>query len=112
MGEKVDRRKVADKLVEIEDEMKRACLWREKSLEEEKYNFSQAFALDTMTYTEWLQFVFVPRVKEILTENGEFPAKSEVGAQAFREFVMYPAYEEAQTGRLLRLLNEFDALFE
>src|ERR1044071_6637609 len=104
MSRDVDRRKVAEKIEEVEAEMRRAGLWREGPLEEEKYDFRQAFAMDTMAFTEWLQFVFIPRVKQILESGGEFPSKSEVGAQAFREFVMYPAYEEARTERLLKLL--------
>lgn len=111
MKAEVDRQAVAEKIAAIESEMKRTGLWRSEPLPQEKYNFRQAFALDTMAFTEWLQFILIPRVKEILTTDGEFPAKSEVGAQAFREFVMYPAYDETQTERLLSLLNEFDALF-
>jgi uncharacterized protein YqcC (DUF446 family) len=108
----VDRGRVGEKIDEVEAEMRRVGLWREAPLEAEKYNFRQAFALDTMAFVEWLQFVFIPRVHEILAAGGELPAKSEVGAQAFREFVMYPAYDEALTERLLSLLKEFDRLVE
>ena len=91
--------------------MKRLGLWQEGPLREEQYEFRQAFAADTMTFTQWLQFILVPRVKEIIEAGGEFPAKSEVEAKAFREFVMWPAYGDLDAERLLGLLNEFDALF-
>ena len=110
--EDTDRQIVAEKIAEIESEMRRIGLWQSEPLRDEQYDSHQAFALDTMTFTQWLQFIFIPRVKELLAAGDEFPAKSEVGLQAFREFVMWPAYEELETERLLSLLNEFDALFE
>ena len=97
---------VAAKLDEIEQEMKRVGLWQEGPLEPERYNFSSAFAMDTMSFDQWLQFIFVPRVRGIISEGGKFPASSSVGAQAVREFDTYP---NAQ--RLISLLSEFDSLF-
>ena len=97
---------VAAKLDEIEEEMKRVELWQERPLRPEQYNFTSAFATDTMSYDQWLQFIFVPRVRSIISARGEFPASSSVGAQAVREFDTYP---NAQ--RLITLLSEFDRLF-
>ncbi len=108
---KPDSDTVASKLAEIEAEMKRVGLWQSEPMAAEKYEFNQAFAMDTMTFTQWLQFVFIPRVKEIISAGGEFPRKSEVGAQAFREFVAYPSAGEVETEQLLELLNGFDAMF-
>ena len=111
MKREANPREVAAKIAEIEEEMKRLGLWQEGPLREEQYEFRQAFAADTMTFTQWLQFILIPRVKEIIEAGGEFPSKSEVGAKAFREFVMWPAYGNLDAERLLGLLNEFDALF-
>jgi uncharacterized protein YqcC (DUF446 family) len=97
---------VAAHIDQIEQEMKRVGLWQEKPLAPEQYNFTQAFAMDTMSYDQWLQFIFVPRVKEIIRTEGSFPASSSVGAQAVREFDTYPDSE-----RLITLLSEFDGLF-
>ncbi|HYY96708.1 MAG TPA: YqcC family protein [Pyrinomonadaceae bacterium] len=111
MKREVNSPEVAGKIAEIEEELKRLGLWQDGPLREEQYEFRQAFAADTMTFTQWLQFVLVPKVKGIIEAGGEFPARSEVGAKAFREFVMWPAYGDLDTERLLRLLDEFDALF-
>src|SRR2546423_9587864 len=106
-----DRQVVAEKIAEIEREMRRVGLWQTEPLREEQYDFRQAFGMDTMAFTQWLQFIFIPRVQQIINSGGEFPAKSEVGAQAFREFVAWPAYGDFETEKLLEMLNEFDALF-
>ncbi|MEO5951178.1 MAG: YqcC family protein, partial [Chloroflexia bacterium] len=96
---------VESKLEEIEAELKRVGFWREEPLPEEAYNFSMAFALDTMPFAWWLEFVFIPRVRGIIAEKGKFPSSSNVGAQATREYDT-----ENDASQLVILLNEFDDL--
>jgi uncharacterized protein YqcC (DUF446 family) len=97
---------VLKKLELIENEMKKINLWQAEPLKEEQYDFRAAFALDTMAYSQWLQFIFIPRVHKIINEKGEFPSSSQVGTQGMREF---DGINEAQ--RLVELLNDFDGLF-
>lgn len=91
---------------EIEAEMRRIDLWQSEPLRPEQLLFTQAFAMDTMAFSQWLQFIFLPRIREA-AETHEFPSSSEVGAQAVREFDTAP-----EAGRLVTLLSEFDALFD
>lgn len=81
-------------------------MWQDKPLRPEQLNFKQAFAMDTMTFNQWLQFVFLPRVREAVAAN-QFPQGSSVGAQAVRELDGDP-----DADRLLTLLSEFDVLFD
>jgi uncharacterized protein YqcC (DUF446 family) len=90
----------------IESEMRRIGLWQNEPLRPEQMEFTQAFAMDTMTYAQWLQFVFLPRVREAAAAN-QFPSSSSVGAQAVREFDGSP-----EAGDLITLLAEFDDLFD
>ena len=108
MGERTRgplREAVAAQIDRIEAEMRAIGLWQSEPLRPEQLQFSQAFAMDTMALQQWLQFVFVPRVREAIASDS-FPASSEVGAQAVREFDTVP-----EAGRLTSLLSEFDALF-
>ena len=98
-------RAIAAKADAIEAELKRLWVWQPGPLAPEKARFTQAFGMDTMAFTEWLQFVFLPRVRECL-ETGDFPASSQVGVHAIREF---DGWDEASG--LVSLLCEFDALF-
>ncbi len=100
-------RVVGEKIAAIESEMQRLGWWREKPIPEEMYNFRQAFAIDTMPFQFWLQFVFIPKVQEILAVKGSFPTRSMVGAQAVREF---DGVDEANT--LISLLSDFDRYIE
>ena len=97
---------VEEKITEIENEMKRIGSWQSEPLPEEKHNFHAAFAMDTLAFGQWLQFIFIPRVTSIVEARGEFPPSSSVGAQAIREF---DGDDTAQ--QLVSLLCEFDALF-
>lgn len=96
---------VLPKLEQIETEMRRIGFWQEGALQAEQYDFKAAFAGDTMSFPQWLQFIFIPNVKRAAA-NGSFPARSQVSAMAAREF---DGLEEASM--LIELLSEFDALF-
>src|SRR3954470_2495910 len=97
---------VEQRIDAIEAEMKGIGYWRAEPLPPEMYDFKQAFAMDTMPFTAWLEFVFVPRVRSIIAERGEFPTHSMVGVQAVREFD-----GDTNADRLVELLGEFDGLF-
>ncbi len=97
---------VEAKVTAIEAEMIRIGLWQSDPLAPDQYDFQQAFAMDTMAFSQWLQFIFIPRVRDIIQTPGEFPSSSSVGAQAVREFD-----GTSEASELVSLLSEFDALF-
>ena len=97
---------VAGHLDDIEIEMKRIGFWSDRPPTPEMYNFTQAFAMDTMPFSYWLQFIFIPRVRSIVAEQGNFPGSSQVAVQAVREF---DGVWEASD--LVSKLSAFDALF-
>lgn len=93
------------KLQQIETEMRRIDLWQVTPLEAEQYDFRAAFAGDTMSFPQWLQFIFLPNARRAAASDN-FPSKSQVGTKAVREF---DGMDEASN--LIQLLSEFDALF-
>ena len=97
---------VEEKIGRIEAEMKRIGIWQEKPIEPERLECKQAFCMDTMSFSQWLQFILLPRVKGIIAEKGQFPSGSMVAVQATREFDGF--YEASD---LIGLLYEFDRLF-
>jgi uncharacterized protein YqcC (DUF446 family) len=102
----VDVQRVVAMVDAIEQEMRSIGAWQATPLEEEKYAFKQAFAMDTMSFLQWLQFIFLVRVRSLIESNGPFPSNSQVGVQARREFD-----GQAEAYSLADLLGEFDALF-
>lgn len=90
----------------IEVEMLARGYWQDPPLAPGQRAFNEAFAMDTMAFRQWLQFVFIPRAREAVAGN-DFPSGSSVGAQAVRELDCDPG-----ASRLVSLLSEFDALFD
>jgi hypothetical protein len=59
-----------------------------------------------MSFPQWLQFVFLPRARDVAAKRTKAPDASTVGAYAVRELDGDPKADQ-----LVSLLSEFDALF-
>src|SRR5262245_53645184 len=71
--------RVAELADRIEAEMKRIGFWSAVPPTPEQMKFKMAYAIDTMVYDQWLQFVLLPRVRDIVLKRGAFPPSSSVG---------------------------------
>src|SRR5947207_13334153 len=100
---------VAEKIAGIEAEMRRIGMWRSEPMPQERIASAGAFGQGSMAFEQWLQFVFIPRVDQIVAARGAFPSKSQVADQAFREWRMWG--DAPDVDPLLELLREFDGLF-
>jgi uncharacterized protein YqcC (DUF446 family) len=100
---------VASKIDEIEAEMRRIGVWQDKPLTPEQMDFKEPFGADLITLEQWLQFIFIPNVREIVAAKGKFPSGSEVADHAFREWIMWGSRNDVE--RLIQLLRQFDSLF-
>jgi uncharacterized protein YqcC (DUF446 family) len=98
---------VRNRIAEIQRAMRELGLWQSGSLPPDAFQFELPFAVDRMTFPQWLQFVFVPRVKSIVEARGDFPTQSSVGTQAVRELDGIPGGD-----RLVELLCDFDRFIE
>jgi uncharacterized protein YqcC (DUF446 family) len=91
----------------IERELRALGAWQSAALPAAAYDSQQAFFADTMTFYQWIQFVLLERVREIVEKRGAFPRGSSVGVYAVREL---DGYDEA--GELVAALCEFDEFIE
>lgn len=91
-------------LGKIEDELRRLGLL-DGPLETAQ-QVQSAFGGSEMPFEHWLVKVFLPRAHGA-TDTGQWPAGSQVGVAAIRNFDGQDAYE-----RLVTLLCEFDQLAE
>jgi uncharacterized protein YqcC (DUF446 family) len=70
---------IAQKKIDaIEAERKRIGYWQSEPLDSDQYDFERAFAMDTMAFPQWnnprllvgwLQFIFIPRVREVVANH-------------------------------------------
>lgn len=91
----------------IESEMRSLGLWQEQRPPDSAFQSQRAFFADTMAFTQWIQWVLLARVRQVVAERGSFPAHSQVSAYAVREF---DTDYEAQ--KLIPTLRDFDQFIE
>ncbi len=100
---------VAAAIDAVEAEMKQVGVWEIEEPTPGALAAGGAFGTKSMAFEQWLRWIFVPRVRQILDEHGPFPPKSQVSQQAYREWRMWSEVPEMDP--LLERLREFDALF-
>lgn len=86
---------VAQKLDEIEAEMKSIGFWAETPPPDEEIRYGEA----------WLQFRTIPRLRKVIEERGQWPEDFNVGSNPYREFEGYGGVDH-----LCRLMLELDRL--
>ena len=87
----------------IEGELKRLNRWSDHYLPGEKFENMGAFGCNTMSFEQWIQFVLLDRLKEIIETKGEFPNESMIATYAIKAFD--GDYETIELQRLLALLD-------
>lgn len=95
---------VAQQLLLIERELRVLGLWASVPPSPVALASAEPFCVDTLEFEEWLQWIFLPRMKAILEDNQPLPAVS--GIHPMAEVV----YRERPVGTLLTVLLEFDRL--
>lgn len=77
---------VADCLLRIEIELRALDAWSHTAPPEDALQSTQPFAVDTLLFTEWLQFVFLPRMKAIIEADHPLPVTSGIAPMAEEHF--------------------------
>ena len=70
------KEKIKQILALLEDNLKNSELWSEEEISEEKLSSKVPFCADTLSYPEWLQFVFIRRMQAIVDGEDELPSAS------------------------------------
>jgi len=99
--------KAASLADELEAELRRLGRWSERRPPPEAFENMGAFGSATMAFEQWIQFVLLERIRQIVAEGGAFPSESSVGAYAVRELDGDP-----NAGELCSLLSTLDWIIE
>ena len=96
---------VTAKALELEVELKRLDRWQNEPLPNEMFENMGAFGENTMTFEQWLQFVLIARIQQIVTDHDEFPSGSMLASYAVRAFD-----GDQDASQLHQILNDLDDL--
>ncbi|EKT60153.1 YqcC family protein [Providencia sneebia] len=99
---------IIEKLGHIEAEMRAKAFWQEVPPSPDAFESTEPFSLDTMEALEWLQWILIPRLYELIEQNAILPDAFAV-APYFEE--VYKNDEEGQYQLLLSQLRELDSFF-
>lgn len=97
---------IAEQLLLIERELRVLGMWKAVPPSDEDLSSREPFCVDTLDFDQWLQWIFLPRMKTILEQDLALPSAS--GILEMAEMVY--AGQVAQTRTLMALLAQFDLL--
>jgi uncharacterized protein YqcC (DUF446 family) len=60
-------------IIKLEQSLHTARLWSNFAPSVEALQSKLPFALDTLSFEQWLQFIFIPKISEIVNRKGSLP---------------------------------------
>jgi uncharacterized protein YqcC (DUF446 family) len=97
---------LADLLLLIERELRLLGVWASVQPEAEALASQEPFCVDTLAFDQWLQWIFLPRMKHILEQDQPLPSVS--GVLAMAEMVYQ--HQPQRAAGLFKALSAFDKL--
>lgn len=97
---------IADQLLLIERELRQLGWWSAHPPSDEALASCEPFCVDTLDFAQWLQWIFLPRMKELLESGAGLPSVSGIRAMADVVYRERPL----EVRELLMTLERFDQL--
>ena len=96
---------VADQLLALEAELRRIDLWQAVPPPDEALDSVMPFAVDTLTFPQWLQFIFLVRMRALVEAGAPLPVISGIAPMAEEHFRLNPAHGAG----VVRIITRIDA---
>lgn len=98
--------RIADILLEVEANLRTSGNWNNCRPADAALASTEPFCFDTLRFEQWLQWVFLPRMKQVLEQRKPLPSKSGIFTYA-RDYL---GKNDPMAGNLLNLIKRFDDL--
>lgn len=92
-------------LITLEQLLKQCHLWSDTQPSAAAMASHAPFACDTMAFEQWLQFIFIPKMTELVAQEHPLPTTMAIAPMAEQLWQGMTDYVE-----LIRHLHDFDAL--
>jgi len=96
--------RVALLLDDLEAALKATALWQAQAPSAQALASSAPFCCDTMPLENWLQFVFIPKMRQILAAAGRLPHKIQILPMAEHVY----ANKLSEVASLLAVIKRLD----
>jgi uncharacterized protein YqcC (DUF446 family) len=97
---------LADALLELELALRGSGLWSKESPEPFRLASEAPFCVDTLDFEQWLQWVFIPRMAEIIAAGESLPGAFRIAPMAEEAF----AHLGRRGDTLVAVLSRIDGL--
>jgi len=87
-------------------ELKKRNLWQEDKPDEQALLSPQPFCCDTLSFQQWLQFIFIPKMSEMLKNS--LPLPTNIALCPMAEATLGPLGEEVAD--LINLIADLDEI--
>nr|WP_067298610.1 YqcC family protein [Marinobacterium profundum] len=92
-------------LRQLEQELQTLQLWQQNAPSSEALNSIEPFCVDSLAFSEWLQWVMIPRFDAMIQQQRTLPGNSDIAAMAEEAFKGI----NADTAVLLDLIRQIDS---
>lgn len=97
---------LAECLMDLETELRRLNQWQTESPSAEALASTQPFCVDTLSFPQWVQFVFMPLLNMLIEKRALLPIKSQISPMAEE----YYKVEAIDGRRLVAFFERLDGL--
>ncbi|USD36784.1 MULTISPECIES: YqcC family protein [Ferrimonas] len=73
-------------LLRLQQALQQAQLWQQTPVSAEALASTQPFAIDTLSFPQWLQFIYLPKLQALLDAGQPLPTKVAVAPMAEQTF--------------------------
>jgi len=99
-------KKVEILIIKLEQSLHDAMLWSSSTPSDDALQSKLPFAFDTMPFEQWLQFVFIPKMSEIVSNHSTLPVSLQ----------LLPMAEQSldannNQSRVIQVIKEIDSVF-
>ncbi|MCF2860429.1 YqcC family protein [Pseudoalteromonas sp. SMS1] len=96
---------VLQHLAELADQLKQAKLWQSEPIDMTALASTQPFCCDTLRFEQWLQFVFIPKIQQMINEEQPLPTSIAITPMAEIAFAGH-----VQQHALISILKQIDTV--
>ena len=73
---------IAERLIDVEASLRQLNLWAAEPPALHALQSEQPFAIDTLAFEQWLQFIFLPTLYQVLERGAALPDRSVIAPMA------------------------------
>jgi uncharacterized protein YqcC (DUF446 family) len=99
---------IAAALIDIEAELRQLNLWEAQIPSAEALASTEPFCVDTLSFTQWLQFIFIPRMYALVKNQQLPPGRCDIkplAEECFRNSRLDVVRLQNSLGHLDQLIN-------